>query len=219
MAQIDKNYFDVDENIKQNKVEDILIPGEEVLARLNPHKQTFILESILKGLPIALVWAGFDFFFIFMMIQTGAFNDMGPGFVFGIIAFFAIHLIPVWLYIVNIVKKLAGYKNIEYVLTDKRVIIRSGLIGVDFKFIYYSDIDSINVKVGIFDRLFKVGDLHIKSNTQTAVIEDIKAPYAYSAKIQKIVTDLKTDMAYPNDLRPKTNHGYNTKYTGDENNK
>ena len=212
---IDKNYFDVDENIKQNTIEDILTSGEEKLVELEPHKTTFFLESLLRGLPLALIWGGFDFFFIFMMIQTGVFEEsmtMVPV----LIGFFAVHLIPVWLYFVNVFKKIAGYKNIKYVLTNKRIIIRSGLIGIDFKIFYYSEIDSVTVRVGILDRIFKVGDLFIKSKTQTAMIEDIKAPYAYSSKIQKIILDLKADMAFPNDLRPDTNHGYNTDYVSND---
>ena len=220
MPKVDKEYFNVDENIKQNTVEDILIPGENVLVELHPDKKTFIAESILKGLPLALIWGGVDFFIIYMMITTGAFGDAGgemSGFIVPfLILFFALHLIPVWAYVANVVKKVVGYKNITYVLTDKRIIIRSGIIGIDFKIFHYYEINSIDVKVGILDRIFKVGDLYIKSDSQSAVIEDIKAPYAYSSKIQKIILDLKADMAYPNDLRPETNHGYNTNYVGDD---
>ena len=31
--------------------------------------------------------------------------------------------------------------------------------------------------------------------------------------LQKITHDIKTDIYYPNDLRPAENKGYNTKYT------
>ena len=211
MANIDQDYFQLDENIKQNKIEDILTEGESVLVRLKPDRKTYVLESIFKGLPLALVWLGFDAFFIFMIITQNVAANIGGWFIPFMILFFGIHLIPVWLFIYNLIKKLAGYKNLEYVFTDKRIIIRSGVIGVDFKFIYYEEIQSVLVKVGIFDRLFKVGDLYIKTESQTGVIEDIKAPYQYSTKIQKIAQDIKTDINYPNDLRPDENHGYNTK--------
>jgi hypothetical protein len=109
---------------------------------------------------------------------------------------------------------MAGAKNIEYVFTDKRIIIRSGVIGIDFKNIYYSDVEGINCKVGIFDRVFKVGDLYIKALNQSAVLMNIETPYFYLQKLQKITLDIKTDIQYPNDLRPKENHGYNTEYKG-----
>ena len=212
MSQIDKDYFNVEESIKQNKVEDILGDGEEVLVSLKPNRKVYILESIFKGLPIVLLWGGIDAFSLYMIISTGAFVESGM--IWFIVLFFALHLIPVWMYIARIVKVVAGYKNISYTFTDKRVIVRSGIIGIDFKYQYYSDIASVNVKVGIFDRLFKVGDVHIQGNTQHIVVEDINAPYIYADKIQKIVRDLKADMQFPNDLRPEENHGYNTRYKG-----
>lgn len=210
MAQIDKEYFNVEESIKQNKVEDILGKDEEILVSLKPNRKVYILESIFKGLPIALIWGGVDAFAIYMIISTGAFAQSGMIFFF--IVFFGLHLIPVWLYIASIIKKVAGYKNISYTFTDKRIIVRSGLVGIDFRYLYYSDIDSVNVKVGIFDRLFKVGDIHIQGISQLIVVEDVSAPYIYADKIQTIVRDLKADMNFPNDLRPEENHGYNTKY-------
>ena len=214
MANIDEEYFNLDENIKQNKIEDILMSNESVLVRLKPDKKTYILETIFKGLPLALFWGGFDAFFIFMMVHNNVFAQMGYTFILFMVFFFAIHLIPVWLYIAKAIKKIAEYKNVEYVFTDKRVIIRSGVIGIDFKTMMYEEIVSVVVKVGLFDRIFKVGDLYIKTESQTGCIEDIKSPYQYSSKIQKIVQDIKADINYPNDLRPEENHGYNTKYKG-----
>lgn len=210
MAEINKEFFNVEENFKQNKMEDILTEDEEILVRLNPNKKVYILEAIFKGLPLALIWGGLDAFVIVMMVSNGIFDN--PYMIWFIIPFFALHLVPVWLYIAGIVKRVASYKNIEYALTNKRVIIRSGIIGIDFKTLYYSEIQSVNVKVGLFDRLFKVGDIYITSVYQSAVLDDVSAPYAYATKIQEVVMDIKTDIEFPNDLRPETNHGYRTKY-------
>ena len=212
MANIDKEFFKVDESIKQNEIKNILGEEEEVLLTLKPERKVYVAESILKGLPVALLWGGIDAFVIYTLIASGALQEVGmmAGFLIG---FFTIHLIPVWLYFAQVIKRVMGYKNLSYAFTDKRIIVRSGLVGIDFKFIYYTDIDSVDVKVGILDRLFKVGDLYVKSNTQTAVLDDIKSPYIYGDKIQEIVRDLKADMLYPNDLRPEENNGYKTKYT------
>ena len=210
---IDENYFKTDNPMKQNSVEDILSKDEKILQRLKPNKRVLLLESVFKGLPVVLLWVAFDTFFIVMMIVTGAFKE-NPGLIPAVIAFFALHLLPLWLYILNIIKTMAGAKNIEYVFTDKRIIIRSGVIGIDFKNIYYTDVQGINCKVGIFDRMFKVGDLYIKALNQSAVLMNIETPYFYLQKLQKITLDIKADIQYPNDLRPKENHGYNTEYKG-----
>ena len=212
MANLDKDYFKVEEPIKQNQVEDILNKDEEVLLRLRPERKVYIAEAFLKGLPIALLWGGIDALIIYMIVSNGALSEIGfaVGFIFG---FFIIHLIPVWLYLGQVIKRVWGYKNLSYTFTDKRIIIRSGLIGIDFRFIYYSDIASVDVKVGLLDRMFKVGDLYIKSSTQSLVLDDIKSPYQYGDKIQDLVRDLKADINYPNNLRPETNDGYKTRYT------
>lgn len=212
--KIDEKYFKMDDSMKSSTIEDVLSPNETILERLKPNKTVLILESIFKGLPFVLIWATIDIFAIVMIATTAGFLDEnGNNMLWFIIPFFALHLIPLWIYIINIIRTVGGIKNIEYVFTDKRIIIRSGLIGVDFKTFYYTDIEGINVKVGIFDRMFKVGDLYIKSPTQSAVLDDIKNPYFFLSKLQKITLDLKTDIYYPNNLRPNENDGYNTKYT------
>lgn len=212
MPNIDKEYFNVDESIKQNSIEDILGKDEEILVSLKPNRKVYILESIFKGLPVTLVWAAVDAFAIYMIFSQGLITG-NDWMIWFFILFFGLHLIPVWLYIAHIVKVCAGYKNIEYAFTNKRIIVRSGLIGIDFRFVYYADIALVNVKVGIIDRMFKVGDIQISGIKTNIVIDDIKAPYKYADKIQDITRDLKADISYPNDLRPKENHGYNTKYT------
>ena len=210
--KIDKEFFVAKEAMKQNQIEDILVGDEEILLRLKPNRKVYRAEALLRGLPIVLLWAGIDATFIYILASfTDIFKSFSPKLIF-IIFFFTLHLLPVWAFIATAVKKLAEYKNVDYAITDKRIIVRSGVIGVDFKYISYPEINSVNVKVGILDRIFNVGDLYIKSDTQTAVLYDIPLPYQYASKIQEIVRDLKADTFYPNDLRPAENHGYNTKY-------
>ena len=64
--------------------------------------------------------------------------------------------------------------------------------------------------------MLKVGDIYITSNNKAQVLWDIENPYIISNKLQKIVSDIKTDIQYPNALRPETNSGYKTKLA-DEN--
>lgn len=211
MGKIDENFFKMNDNMKQNSIEDMLDDEENVLLRLKPKKSAFILNSFLTMLPFALIWLAFDVTFI-VIIATQA-NP--PTFIWAfIVPFFALHLMPVWIWLANIIKSNKSHKNLEYAFTEKRIIIRSGVIGIDFKNIYYSDIESVNLKVGLIDRMCKVGDIYIQANTQTTVIQDIENPYFILSKLQKIVLDIKTDIYFPNNLRPKENDGYKTKYKG-----
>jgi uncharacterized membrane protein YdbT with pleckstrin-like domain len=49
----------------------------------------------------------------------------------------------------------------EYVITDKRILIKSGLIGTDFNSIYFTEIKSANVNVGLIDKLLAVGTINV----------------------------------------------------------
>ena len=215
MKKIDENYF------KNNKtstspateIKDIINKDEQILWQGKPKKNAYIISSIFSMFPIGIIWLLFDGGFIAAMIATGVFKKMPIGELLGIIAFFAFHLFPVWIWLGHIITANRNYKNLEYAFTNKRIIIRSGIIGIDFKNIYYSEIESVNLKVGLFDKLFKVGDIYIKSNNQSQVLFDISDPYFITQKLQEIVIDIKTDIEFPNGLRPEENPGYNTKYT------
>ena len=116
------------------------------------------------------------------------------------------------MWISNVLTANRQHKNLEYAFTNKRIIVKSGIIGIDFKNIYYSEISSVNLKVGIIDRIMKVGDIYIKSLESATVLYDLENPYFITQKLQKIVVDIKTDIEFPNNLRPDENNGYNTKY-------
>ena len=54
------------------------------------------------------------------------------------------------------------YKNLYHCITNKRLIIRSGLIGIDYKALRIATIDTINISVSAWDKLL---------NKNTATIE------------------------------------------------
>ena len=214
MKRIDENYFKNSKSGSNNptEVEDILNKDEQVLWKGKPKKRAYIFSSIFSMMPIAIIWLLFDGGFIVAMCVGGAFSKIPIGVVIGIVAFFAVHLIPVWIWIANIITASRGYKNLEYLFTNKRIIIRSGIIGIDFKNIYYSEIESVNLKVGLIDKMLKVGDIYIKSKDKSQILFDIDDPYFITQKLQEIVIDIKTDIEFPNGLRPGENPGYSTKY-------
>jgi hypothetical protein len=116
-----------------------------------------------------------------------------------------------------------------YAITDKRVIIQSGLIGRDFEIVDFDQITNAEVNVGIFDKLFSSnsGSILLSSagtvmQTQNGtmqkpfVISSIPNPYDVFKFFKKVSHDVKTDIQYPNQLRPVNNPGYGTTYRGKE---
>ena len=208
--EINEKYFKTDNSDGAFTIDQVLSEGETVLWRGKPDRKAYLLGAVLKMMPVALLWLAFD-----AGIHIFIFNMKMPNtFLYVLIPFFLIHLAPVWMWVASIVKAKIELKNMEYAITERRIIVRTGAIGVDFKYLLFSEINSVNVKIGIVDKLCKVGDIYITANMQTAVLFDQRDATVLGAKIQKIVNDIKADMNYPNAYRPENNPGYETKYTG-----
>lgn len=68
-------------------------------------------------------------------------------------------LIPIGIWIVSMLfvwlMMAIYYKNLYYAYTNKRVIVRSGIFGVDFKSLDMSMIGAVNVYVSLFDKVLR----------------------------------------------------------------
>lgn len=210
--KIEDKYFSADEGMNANQIEDMLQGDEKILWRDKPNKKSYILSAVFKMLPIVLIWTAIDAVFIVALFKF----DLPKMVYYIAIPFFILHLAPVWIWIANLVRSAAEIKNIEYAFTEKRIIIRSGVIGIDVKSIYYTDLVGVNVRVGLLDRMLKVGDIYIKSTMQAQVLYDIKNPYFIGDRLQKIALDIKADISFPNAYRPDSNPGYHTGYHSDD---
>jgi uncharacterized membrane protein YdbT with pleckstrin-like domain len=99
-------------------------------------------------------------------------------------------------------KFLTDYVKV-FVITDKRIIIKSGLIGTDYNSIYFSQIRTTNVQVGLIDKMFAVGTINIdtgkvetvtnnkQSKTQTAYdkLSCIETPYEVYKILQNFLSN------------------------------
>lgn len=190
------------------RLEDILVENEEILWSGTPKKSAFIINKVLTMLPIAMIWLLFDGTFIITLFHTKI-NSGG----WMLIIFFALHLMPVWIWLSNVFTANRKWKNTKYVITDHRIIITTGFIGMDYQTLYYKDIKEVQLKIGTIDKLLKVGDIYLNSmNNYHSMILDVENPYEVYSRLQKIVLDIQTDIEYPNKLRPDENPGYQTKY-------
>ena len=197
-----------------------IVNGEEVIWSAKPKKRAFIINAVFGMLPLALFWLIFDLMFIGPIVLSGAIWENLSFFVI----FFGFHLLPVWIWIGNIVTANTKWKNTKYYVTDKRIIIQTGIIGASYQTIYYKDIKNVNLKVGLIDKMLGVGDIyidtgvvrHTRNGLQSVfyTLLDVENPYDIYPKVQKIVMDIQTDTYFPNAYRPDENPGYNTKYNG-----
>ena len=110
---------------ESGSLEGLLLEGEQLLWRGKPKKNAFIINKSIVMLPIAVIWFCFDFFFLSMMLAGGVMGEM----LLFVIPFFALHLMPVWIWLWNVLSANRSWKNTEYAVTDKRIILRGGVVG------------------------------------------------------------------------------------------
>ncbi len=176
------------DSLSEASIEDVLSAGEKILWKGFPKKSAFVAEAFLKMLPIAILWLVFDGAFIATMISTGAFSQV-PWLLWVIIPFFLLHLTPVWIWLSNILKASKGHKNVEYAVTDRRILEKSGISGINFKSIYYSEAVSVNVKISLTDKMLHVGDIVIKGQAAAITVCDQEQVYDVFKLIQQCVAD------------------------------
>lgn len=203
-------YEKLNSNVELTDVKNILVDNEKIIWEGKPKKSAFVFNKVMTMLPLALIWLLFDGGIITMMIVSGEMGKM----IWFIIPFFALHLMPVWIWLSNVLTANKKWQNTKYIITDKRIIIQSGFIGLDYQTVYYKEISKVNLKVGMIDKMLKVGDIYFSCKGGMHAFLDVEDCYTIYPKIQKVVLDMQTDMEFPNNLRPDKNDGYNTDYTG-----
>lgn len=197
-----------------------LLSGEKEIWSGKPKKKAFILNQVLSMAPIAIIWLLIDSGFIFMFLS----NSEDGGNLFFLIPFFALHLMPVWIWLSQVLTANKKWQNTQYYVTNKRIIIQNGLFASNYQSIYYKDIKNVNLHVGIIDKILGVGDIrfdlgyNVMTNKNAmninAAFLDLENPMEVYPIVQKTVMDIQTDIEFPNAYRPSKNPGYNTDYEG-----
>lgn len=208
---------------------EVMAQGERIMWKGKPKFSCFILETIFNPmLFFALVWGAFDLFAISTMMGS----DVEQGMFIGAILFFAIHLMPVWIYLGGVITSVIRYKNTEYIVTERGIYVSGGVISKNNEMKPFTDLSHITIHRGVFDSILGVGDVisvcgHGGYNASTSSpymnsrhnhghsginICDIADYQEVFALIKTLQTDIYADTMYPNAMRPEDNPGYNTKY-------
>ena len=127
-----------------------LAAGEHILWRGKPKKSAYIADKALSMLPIAIIWLVFDLNFLRL--------SGGNGF---LVLFLLVHMMPVWIWIGSAVTSVMQWRNEDYYLTNKRIIIRKGIFNPQRQSVFLRDVHSIRTHYGLLDRLFGSGDIFI----------------------------------------------------------
>jgi len=153
----------------------ILEPGERLIWSGRPLLKPFMLKR-LSGLIIPVVFIVFSSFFtpLFMtgwVIPVMSFLILW----FGMLGF---------MLFLSSVYPLLLWRNLYYVLTDKRIIVRKGVLGIDYDILDLKYIQQINVDVGVWDKFYGTGTVIIQAVGVTPVsLQSIPNPLS----VQKMI--------------------------------
>jgi len=196
-----------------SRFESIRYQNEEIFWAGKPAFVPFLVTGI-PFLIFGLIWGAIDYYAFILPMGKG--NGQFLGFA---IPFFALHLAPLWLSILNMLRLFLVHGNTFYAFSSKRLLARTGFWGADFKTVDYDKIFDLEVNVNPVESMFGVGTIRAFSGRTTskgARIYDrftaISNPYEVFKRIKEVSVDIKTDWNYPNSLRPEANPGYPTKY-------
>jgi len=203
----------------------IIDSNEKVLWEGKPHKLLYVIGSPFMYI-FAAIWLLFDLTFI-RLFTSNAMMGASPINGFSLKSFFSIfmilHLAPVWITLIGFLIRLFTVHRVNYMVTDKRIYLVSGLFGTDITNVEHKDVKNLNVNVNPIQNLLGVGTVRLtpdgiySDGDHSRRVSGIKLlhvhdPYDAYKLIKRVAIDVSTDQQYPNAYRPDNNPGYTTKY-------
>ena len=192
------------------EIDRILDPNEQILWRGKPQYRAYILK-FLPATFFGLFWCSFLVPF-YWAVFTGKMPIFG-WLVLGPHTLVGLGLLgtPLWASLV--------YPYIEYAITNKRIITKAGFFARSFTTVDYTNLTDVSVNIGLIGRLTDTGDILFVSGmgiftekTGKHSISAIKKPYEVFKLLKKTYFDIKTDIEFPNKMRPDVNPGYQSEY-------
>lgn len=134
--------------------------NETILWEGRPNKRAYLLSCTLSDPVIfGTLWG------ILVAILTVMFvsqlDVVDTLFAVTVVAFLTILEAPLWIGIYNIISIRAKYESIYYVITDKRILTRAGVVQTRISSISYRDILNRSINVGVIDKYCGTGSISI----------------------------------------------------------
>lgn len=173
--------------------ESILDKDEKVEKVFKPHKGKFFVSTFLAWGIMLLMFTLVAVFAVLFPDEEGVIDKI---YVLIPIGAFVLCMLIVWLF------AAIYYKNLYYAYSNKRIIIRSGIFGVDFKSLDMSMIGAVNVYVSLIDKILRknTGSISFGStaspigygqNSSIYKFNHIKQPYETCKEIKSFIDSYK----------------------------
>ena len=178
-----------------SSLKEVLEEDEFVVVKEKPNKKAFIMSSVFALMPFVLIWLVFDLFFVFAFFL--GVEDIPVEVLFIFVPFMIVHLTPVWLWLAGIIKAYCGYENQLYILTNKRVIIQSGIKKLKFTSVPYSYI--IDVQVKPIRAKSDSYNIFIQRQGTVVSIAAVENPFEFAEKIRYLQSGKVPDIIHKNE--------------------
>ncbi len=150
--------------------ETIIDKDEEIIKVYKPNKRRFVLMNIigatLSFIPMLLFFALVGILALTgnmeVINEDGSDGNLSMGLTFVVLA-----ILVVLAFVFIVISRIVRYKKTFYAFSNKRILIRSGFIGVDFMVLEMQLIGAIAINVGLFDKVIKpnTGSIRFGSNS------------------------------------------------------
>jgi uncharacterized membrane protein YdbT with pleckstrin-like domain len=143
-------------------IEDTLVPGEQVVFRTHLHWKVFLLPALLALGALALIALAMD-------------QGMNP-----YLSLFIL-VIPFW----SLLAAYLGWRCSEFAVTDKRVLIKTGIVSRHTLETLLTKVENIGVEQTLGGRLFNYGTLYVTGTGSTReTFPGIHAPLDFRKAIE-----------------------------------
>lgn len=181
MKTIDENFFK--QKVKIKTLEEQLEPDEKVLWKGCPKKTSYAINKSIQMMPIAIIWGLIDFGLLFgIIIPQGVFAEAW----FFLIPFFALHLMPVWIWLAQLIKASKELRGTKYVITNRRILEFKSGYGYISTSVEISKLTSVSIKRSGIDKLLLVGDIYLSAKSGNLVLFDIPRSEFIYGKIREM---------------------------------
>lgn len=168
------------------KISNIIENNETVLLRRRPNRKSYLSAAIVAAVFGLLSISIINALIFYYTFQYGLLESE----LIGLIIVCGLDIVAIALCLKYSIFAIFGVQNVQYIFTDKRIILVSGINQLKFEFVNYADIEHVKLKVGLIDKIYKVGDIYVHTKNHLHFLFDIDdEDEIYNFVLQKSVED------------------------------
>lgn len=190
--------FILKQEVDMENIFDVILDEDEKLVKtFKPNKAKFMVSTLFMSTIFTLFFAIVGVLLVLFPDEGVVINKI---FVLIPVGAFVLVMLIVWIF------AEIYYKNLHFAYSNKRIIIRSGIFGVDFKSLDMSMIGAVNVYVSLIDKILRknTGTISFGSTSSPLGVgqgvpaykfSDIILPYETCKEVKQYIDEYKKTLA------------------------